>query len=769
MKRILLTVILALALPSVAMAANESTLPLRRLALFIGSNNGGPERARLRYAEDDARAMASLMQELGGVAAQDSIVVLAPTTDDVVGSFRQVRQRAREAQDGSRRVEFFLYYSGHSDEQGLLLGSDRFSYPELKAAIQEVRADVNIAILDSCSSGAFTQLKGGTRQPAFLVDDSSQMQGHAYLTSSSEDEAAQESDAVSGSFFTHYLLSGMRGAADATRDGQISLNEVYHYAFSETLARTEKTQAGPQHPSYNIQLTGTGDLTLTDLRAASCTLFIAEDVEGRLFIRNARGKLVVELSKEPGFPVDLGMPEGRYSITLDQGSALYETSLTIRSSGRVTLSPGQFLPASRQPTVSRGAGRDEEEDQASAAQPAEEQDLASIEPEEQAFAQEPPAEQLVATRVPFNFGILPFVSTAGAGRHEYTVSLNLLIGTSYAIRGVEMASVMNITENQVLGYQAAGVGNILNGRLTGAQSAGVFNIVAGETTAGQWAGVFNIVQGKASYVQSAGVFNINNGEFRGVQGAGVFNIDNGAVAGFQSAGVFNIAEGPVSGAQMAGVFNRADSVSGAQVGLVNISEEVRGAQVGLVNIASGDVRGVQIGLVNIARHTRGLPIGLVNIVDRGEFHVAAWYSEDGLGYLGLQMTGGLLYTLLYGGVQLSLAPSLWAAGLGLGLHLPLGRLYVDSDLGIAHVFQGPPEDWGEGFLTSPYAPVFPVLRLAVGVRLFGSLALFGGLSFLAHVPGGTLLTPLHSGKPLDLAMGSGHLLLYPKLMVGLRL
>jgi hypothetical protein len=758
MKRILLTTILALGLASVAMAANEGTLPLRRLALFIGSNNGGPERALLRYAEDDARAMASLMQELGGVAAQDSIVVLAPTTSDVVGSFRQMRQRARDAQAGSRRVEFLLYYSGHSDDQGLLLGTDRFSYPELKAAIQEVRADVNIAILDSCASGAFTRLKGGTRQPAFLVDDSSQMQGHAYLTSSSEDEAAQESDTVSGSFFTHYLMSGMRGAADATRDGQISLNEVYHYAFSETLARTEKTQAGPQHPSYNIQLTGTGDLTLTDLRAAPCTLFIAEDVEGRLFIRNPRGKLVVELRKDPGFPVDLGLPEGRYSITLDQGSRLYETSLTLRSGGRETLGLRQFSPARRQLTVARGTERAEEQD-LSAAQPADEQSL----------TQEQRAEQLGVTRVPFSLGILPFVSTAGAGRHEYTVSLNLFMGTSYAIHGVELASVMNITEHRVLGYQAAGVGNILNGRLTGVQSAGVFNIVAGETLAGQWAGVFNIVQGKASFMQGAGVFNINDGEFRGFQGAGVFNIGKAAVSGFQSAGVFNIVEGPVSGAQMAGVFNRADSVSGAQVGLVNVSDEVRGAQVGLVNIASGDVRGVQIGLVNVSRHTRGLPIGLVNIVDRGELHVAGWYCEDGLGYLGLQITGGLLYTLLYGGLQLSQEPSLWAAGLGVGLHLPVGRLYVDSDLGIAHVFQGGPEDWGAGFLTSPYAPVFPVLRLAVGVRLFGSLALFGGMSFLAHVPGGTLLTPLHTGKPIDLAIGAGHLLLYPKLMVGLRL
>jgi len=216
------------------------------------------------------------------------------------------------------------------------------------------------------------------------------------------------------------------------------------------------------------------------------------------------------------------------------------------------------------------------------------------------------------------------------------------------------------------------------------------------------------------------------------------------------------------------VFNRAQTVSGAQVGLVNVCDELRGTQVGLVNIATGEARGVQVGLVNISKHLRGVPVGLLNFEERGEFHFSGWYSEDNLGYLGLQLIGGFGYTLLYWGTELSQA-SLFAAGLGLGLHLPLGRFFVDTDLSVAHVFEGPAESWGEGFLTSPMAPVFPVLRLMAGVRLFGPLALFGGISFLGHVPGGTPATPLHSGNPIDLALGSGHLLLYPKLIVGLRL
>ena len=58
------------------------------------------------------------------------------------------------------------------------------------------------------------------------------------MTSSSENEAAQESERLRGSFFTHALLTGVRGAADASGDGKVTLGEAYQFAFNETLAQT---------------------------------------------------------------------------------------------------------------------------------------------------------------------------------------------------------------------------------------------------------------------------------------------------------------------------------------------------------------------------------------------------------------------------------------------------------------------------------------------------------------------------------------------------
>jgi len=216
------------------------------------------------------------------------------------------------------------------------------------------------------------------------------------------------------------------------------------------------------------------------------------------------------------------------------------------------------------------------------------------------------------------------------------------------------------------------------------------------------------------------------------------------------------------------VFNRAASVAGAQVGLVNISGDVAGAQIGLVNVG-GEVRGAQVGLVNIAREVHGVPLGLVNVAQKGGFNGSAWITESGVGYAGLQMSSGLVYTLLYFGAELQASPSVFAGGFGLGLRLPVGRLFVESDLSLQHAFVGAPAEWGAGFRTAPYSPVFPTARLLVGVKVLGPLSVFGGVMLNGMIPNGTMDTPLHSGVPLNLDFSSWNLLLYPKLMAGLRL
>ena len=197
------------------------------------------------------------------------------------------------------------------------MAGDRLGYSQLIDSLKTANAAIRIAVLDACNSGTITRIKGGKTKPPFLVDESFDMQGYAFLTSSSADEAAQESDLIEASFFTHYLVSGMRGAADVTGDGRVTLHEAYQFAFDETRARTIGTVGGTQHPAYQGQMRGTGGVVMTEVRRNAAGLSLDEALAGRLSIRNAQQRLVAELNKSPGRSVELGLVPGDYTLFLE--------------------------------------------------------------------------------------------------------------------------------------------------------------------------------------------------------------------------------------------------------------------------------------------------------------------------------------------------------------------------------------------------------------------------------------------------------------------
>jgi uncharacterized caspase-like protein len=334
---------------------------VERFTLVIGANEAGPDRPQLRYAVTDAERFARVLVELGGVSRENEIVLRQPKLRELVAALDLLQARVvrsidarRGSPEGAGRTEVFVYYSGHADEQGLLLGDDRYSYRSLRARLDQIPADVRIAVLDACASGAFTRIKSGKTRPAFLVDQSADMRGHAFLTSSAANEAAQESDRIRASYFTHYLVSGFRGAADLSGDGKVTLGEAYQFASNETLGRTVDTRAGPQHPSYDINLSGTGDLVMTDVRQTSATLVLPAELDGRFFVRTAARELIVELYKPRGREVRLGVEPGAYEVRLEAQKTALMAKAQLAEGAAVVLDPQQFGVAAVEAARRRG-------------------------------------------------------------------------------------------------------------------------------------------------------------------------------------------------------------------------------------------------------------------------------------------------------------------------------------------------------------------------------------------------------------------------------
>lgn len=557
---------------------------VERFAVYIGCNNGGKSNARLMYAGTDATSFQKTMSEIGGVPNSNSILLIDPSKSDVDGALGAISDAIARNSNASRRSEFIFYYSGHSSETALLLGKTTYDYSELKESISKVPSDVHVVILDSCYSGNFIRTKGGSRQKPFLVDDSTVVKGHAYLSSSSTQEASQESDEIGSSFFTNAVLTGLRGAADTSGDKKVTLNELYSYAFNETLSKTESSASGPQHPNYNITLVGSGDLVLSDISTSECLVKVSKETSGRVIIRNNAGKLISEINKPYGNPVYLALERGRYSATVITQDATYQGNFDLSPSKVYIVETNNLSAINRTANRTRGSnGAGNSGD-------------GSYDGIEYADVVEQHEEDTIY--FPFNFSFVCNEFMIASGKDVISsVALGLIRSDLYGVKGAQISSIGN-EATFVYGAQTSGVYNIAK-ELKGAQGAGVFNI-AQDVLGAQAAGVFNIGQNVFGG-QGAGVFNIAD-DMQGVQGSGVFNAARGII-GAQCSGVLNVARDAV-GAQCSGVANIAfKNVKGAQVsGVFNYASHVQGAQVGLVNVCAGNCDGIQVGLINISKN-----------------------------------------------------------------------------------------------------------------------------------------------------------------------
>lgn len=584
-------VALALELAAVGVAAE----PTRRLALMIGVNDGGRDRVRLQYAVSDAITLAGSMQELGGVDPADMAILKDITVEALDAAFDRLYRHAAEAKKNGERIETLIYYSGHADERGLLLRGRHYPFPRFRARVDGLPAEVRIAVVDACASGALTKRKGGRVIPAFLADVSRQTSGYAFLTSSSSDEAAQESDRIRASFFSHYFNTGLRGAADASLDGRITLNEAYNYAYRETLARTESSAAGPQHASYDMSMSGSGDVVMTDLRRSTSTLSLPDSASGRFFIRDMRERLIAEVQKSEGKPLRFAIEPGQYQIHWHNQGRIQVGNLILKKGDEAQVFQDvAWKNVSKEVAVARG---------------------------DAGFADTTVARQT-------NEANTSFESREWSGNIDDMTEYQLLHQkVVHDFRGTQLTWGYNRADRRFEGEQFALLMNSVGSSLKGLQVGGLFNVTHGQMRGGQVSGFANFGHDDVRGLQLTSGFNIAQSMSQGVQVSDFFNYVGGSGRGVQFSPVANWTGGSMAGMQFA-------------MGLNYAGSQFKGLQgFGFLNWAGGPVDGYQIGFINIAHsYHSGSPVGLFNFVGKGVWRGETWVDETGMHHFGL-LTG----------------------------------------------------------------------------------------------------------------------------------
>jgi hypothetical protein len=349
----------AAALLLVTGAASAARAEIRRIAILVGSNQGDASHAALRFAEQDAQKLSAALGELGGLEPSDLILLRAPRLAEVRGALDSATGRIARWHAGQRGQAILLfYYSGHSDGQVLELGREALPFAELRRRLAASGADVRLVIVDSCRSGALLALKGGTLGQPFdirLTDDLGST-GEAFIASSAAEEAALESAEIGASFFSHHFVSGLRGAADLSGDGLVTLAEAYQYAFARTLRATSDTLIGPQHPAYDYHLAGRGDLVLTELRHPSATLNLPGGFDRLLLVATAGEQVLAEIG--PRSAHRIAVPAGEYQLRAWRGAQTFTARLSVNQGQERRVGIEELLPtvAPRGAVARKGQG-----------------------------------------------------------------------------------------------------------------------------------------------------------------------------------------------------------------------------------------------------------------------------------------------------------------------------------------------------------------------------------------------------------------------------
>jgi len=339
-----------------ALAAHLTSLLVAGRIAIVASASSADGQAELRYAARDAERVTAVLRELGGF---DRVRELR---DPGVQALRDAFAEAEAQAAVDPALELVFYYSGHADQTGLLLGPARFTFDELKTRLERSRAAVRVAFLDACYAGNLVQPKGGRPVSGFSIDAApvAHVRGAAIVAAGTATELAQESSELEGSYFTHHVLSALRGAADRDGNGAVTLAETYEYAYARTLAATTPSLYGPQHPSYDYRLAGTGDLVVTRVGGERRALSFPRAGQAGggapvYVVGTPAGEIVAEVAARPDARVRLVVPRGRYRVIAREGGRAQAADVTVgEGAGDIAVEAAAFRPIAPELAFAKG-------------------------------------------------------------------------------------------------------------------------------------------------------------------------------------------------------------------------------------------------------------------------------------------------------------------------------------------------------------------------------------------------------------------------------
>jgi uncharacterized caspase-like protein len=240
------------AAPASSLPAGQAPSPNMRIWVVVAGVADYQAIDKLNYTDDDAYRMYAFYKSPEGGSLPDSqidvLIDEAATRNNVMQSMNRIYANA------GRNDAIIFYFSGHGAKNAFVTqeyngwtanGEGLLGHDEIQRIFEKSPAKYKYIIADACHSGSWAQ-KGvksasATGQQYYEAFEKAQG-GFVLLLSSMSDEYSLEQSGIRQGIFSHFLIRGLKGEADANKDRVVSVIELFEYVESNVVQSTKHRQ-----------------------------------------------------------------------------------------------------------------------------------------------------------------------------------------------------------------------------------------------------------------------------------------------------------------------------------------------------------------------------------------------------------------------------------------------------------------------------------------------------------------------------------------------
>lgn len=201
----------------------------------------------LSYTDDDAYQVYAFLKSPEGGALPEGQLQLLIDEEATRGKILNAIETANRAA-GPNDV-FFFYFSGHGIPGAFLPidydGYNNLLYHEtLRDLFDKNASKHKIVVADACYAGTLAKTKEPLSEAIarYYQAFAQSKGGMALLLSSKGEEYSLEDNGLRSGVFSHYLIKGLRGAADRNADGLVSVKEGFDFVYRNVRLYTANVQ-----------------------------------------------------------------------------------------------------------------------------------------------------------------------------------------------------------------------------------------------------------------------------------------------------------------------------------------------------------------------------------------------------------------------------------------------------------------------------------------------------------------------------------------------